>query len=327
MHLNLRDAAMLSLAAPLSADFAGGVVMPNLVPPVGSRDELDAYAARIRAAVGTPDFAPLMTLFFKNYDEATLDSIAASPDFFAVKLFPAGITTNSDGGISQLTEAHPMLEMMQERDIPLLVHGESHGFVMDREAEFLSQYRYLATKYPRLKISMEHLSTAAALDLLDEHENLYATITLHHMLLTLDDLAGGLLKPHYFCKPIVKLPSDRDRLLEAALSGHPKIMFGSDSAPHQRQNKESAASFGGIFTAPITLPKLAEIFVQHGVADRLQAFVSDNARRIYGLDVPETTVTLRDIPMAIPTSYRSYGEEVVPMYDGETIAWSVVERF
>ncbi len=325
MHLHLRDAAMLRLVAPLSSHFAGAVIMPNLVPPVTSREQLEAYAARIRAAMGESSFAPLMTLFFQQYDEATLDALAECPDFFAIKLYPAGITTNSEGGIAQLSEAERTLHMMEERGIPLLVHGESHGFVMDREAEFLGQYRYLAAKYPRLRISMEHITTAAAVDLLDEFENLCATVTLQHLIITLDDVAGGMLKPHLFCKPIAKRPEDRDRLLATALSGHPRLMFGSDSAPHPRCAKESCGCAAGVFTAPLALAKLAELFTTHSTVDRLQAFVSDNARTLYGLSVPETRVTLRDTPMDIPAAYRSYGEEVVPMYAGESLPWSVVE--
>ncbi len=324
MHLHLRDAAMLRLVAPLSSDFAGAVIMPNLVPPVSSRGELESYAARIRVAMGETSFKPLMTLFFKNYDEATLNAVSESPDFFAVKLYPAGITTNSEGGISQLSEAEATLKMMEERGIPLLVHGESHGFVMDREAEFLDHYRYLAKTYPKLRISMEHITTAAAVELLDEYENLCATVTLQHLLITLDDLAGGMLKPHLFCKPIAKRPEDRDKLLQTALSGHPRLMFGSDSAPHPRCAKESCGCAAGVFTAPLALPKLAEVFTQHSSVEKLQAFISGNARALYQIDVAERIVTLRDTPMQVPSCYRSYGEEVVPMYAGETLPWSVV---
>lgn len=150
---------------------------------------------------------------------------------FGIKLYPAGATTNSEGGVKAMKDAEATLSIMQEMDIPLLVHGESHGFVMDREAEFLDVYRDLATRFPRLTICMEHITTAAAVQLLDEFENLAATVTLQHLLITLDDVAGGMLRPHLFCKPIAKRPEDREALLQAALSGHPRLMFGSDSAP------------------------------------------------------------------------------------------------
>ncbi len=324
MHLHLRDDAMLKLVAPLSASFAGAVIMPNLVPPVTTKQALQDYAGRIREAVGTEKFHPLMTLFFQNYDEPTLNAIAEHPDFFGIKLYPAGITTNSEGGVSELRDAERTLRMMEERGIPLLVHGETHGFVMDREAEFLSNYRYLAENYPKLRISMEHITTAAACELLDEYENLCATVTLQHLIISLDDVAGGMLQPHLFCKPIAKRPEDRDRLLQTALSGHPRLMFGSDSAPHPKHKKECCGCAAGVFTAPIALQKLTEIFVQHSDIAKLQAFLSDNARELYQLDVPETTVTLRQESMSVPAVYRSYGEEVVAMYAGTELPWSIV---
>ncbi len=324
MHLHLRDDAMLKLVAPLSAQFAGAVIMPNLVPPVTTKQAMQDYADRIREAVGTENFRPLMTLFFQNYDEPTLNSIAEHPDFFGIKLYPAGITTNSEGGVSELRDAERTLRMMEERGIPLLVHGETHGFVMDREAEFLSNYRYLAENYPQLRISMEHITTAAACELLDEYENLCATVTLQHLIISLDDVAGGMLQPHLFCKPIAKRPEDRDRLLQTALSGHPRLMFGSDSAPHPKHKKECCGCAAGVFTAPIALQKLTEIFVKHSNVEKLQAFLSDNARALYQLELPETTVTLRQESMSVPALYRSYGEEVVAMYAGTQLPWSIV---
>ena len=324
MHLHLRDGEMLKLTAPLSADFAGAVIMPNLVPPVTTPAAMQAYDARIAAAMNGSDFKRYMTLFFTPLGEAELITAKNTPGFFGFKLYPAGITTNSEGGISDMAQADTTLRLMEELGIPLLVHGESHGFVMDREQEFLAVYRHLATRYPRLKLSMEHITTAAALQLLDEFPNICATVTLQHLIITLDDVAGGALRPHLFCKPIAKRPEDRDALLQAALSGHPRLMFGSDSAPHPRCKKEACGCAAGVFTGPVALPKLAEIFAAHGALNKLQAFVSDNACRWYGLQPVQKTVTLQDTPMAVPTSYRSYGEQVIPMYAGESIGWSIV---
>ncbi len=324
MHLHLRDGNMLRLTAPLSAaGFAGGVVMPNLVPPVADAEAMRAYESRILAATGKT-FRPYMTLFFRNQNERELEEAASHPNFFGVKLYPAGATTNSDGGVTSFGEAERTLAIMQEMGIPLLVHGESHGFVMDRESEFLPIYRRLAERFPRLVISMEHITTASALALLDDYENLVATVTLQHLVITLDDVAGGLLQPHLFCKPIAKRPADRDALLAAALACHPKLMFGSDSAPHPRHRKESCGCAAGVFTAPIALPVLAELFARHGALDRLQAFVSNNARRIYGLTPPSRQVTLVDAPMFVPGSYRGYGENVVPMNAEQTLGWSMI---
>lgn len=324
MHLHLRDGDMMKLVAPLSADFAGAVIMPNLVPPVTEPGAMVAYAERISDAMGkgTP-FSKYMTLFFTRQTEQQLVLAKETPGFFGFKLYPAGITTNSEGGVSNLADAESTLKMMEEMDIPLLVHGESHGFVMDREAEFLSVYRTLAQKYPKLRLCMEHITTAAALDLLDEFENLCATVTLQHLIITLDDVAGGALKPHLFCKPIAKRPGDRDALLQAALNGHPRLMFGSDSAPHPRCNKESCGCAAGVFTAPLALPKLAEIFATNNALHNLQNFISGNACRIHGLTPIDKQVTLHDVPMSVPASYCDYGQQVVPMYAGEEIGWSI----
>lgn len=323
MHLHLRDGDMLKLTAPLSSDFAGAVIMPNLVPPVTTPNKLAEYSARIREAMGDTLFSRYMTLFFTPQTEATLQAIRNTPEFFGFKLYPAGITTNSEGGIAHMEEADSTLRMMEEMGIPLLVHGESHGFVMDREAEFLSVYRNLATRYPKLRISMEHITTAAALQLLDEFENLCATVTLQHLIITLDDVAGGALNPHLFCKPIAKRPGDRDALLQAALSGHPRLMFGSDSAPHPRHKKECCGCAAGVFTAPLALPRLAALFAEHHALDKLQGFVSDHACRIFGLTPVTKRVTLMDTPMHVPAVYRSFGQQVVPMYAGQDIAWSI----
>ena len=324
MHLHLRDEDMLKLTAPLSADFAGAVIMPNLGPPVTTPEQMQAYDARIAAAMGDIPFTRYMTLFFTPMGEPELLAAKACPAFFGFKLYPAGITTNSEGGISDMAQADSTLKLMEELGIPLLVHGESHGFVMDREQEFLAVYRHLATKYPKLKLSMEHITTAAALQLLDEFPNVCATVTLQHLIITLDDMAGGALRPHLFCKPIAKRPEDRDALLQAALSGHPRLMFGSDSAPHPRCKKEACGCAAGVFTAPVALPKLAEIFSSHGALDKLQDFLSGNACKWYNLNPVQKTVTLQDTPMQVPASYRSYGQQVVPMYAGETIGWSIV---
>lgn len=318
MHVHFRQDAMLDLVAPLTAEhFAGAVVMPNLLPPVDSLERLLQYTSDVRRAVGTRPFQPYMTLFFRDYTEAELQ--AAAPHIIGIKLYPAGATTNSEAGVQEIAAMDHMYGMMQEMDIPLLIHGETHGFVMDREREFCEIYRYLAQTYPRLRITMEHITTAESVRLLDEFENLAATVTPHHLLITLDDVVGGLMDPHLFCKPIAKRPEDRLALLEAALAAHPKLMLGSDSAPHPVHRKECPGCAAGIFTAPIILPLLAELFHKHHAVPSLQAFVSDTAQRIYRITPPETSITLEQTPMVIPSSYGG----VVPMWAGREIAWSV----
>lgn len=326
MHLHLRDGDMLKLVAPLSADFAGAVIMPNLVPPVTTPESLQNYAARIDEAMDGVPFSRYMTLFFTPQTERQLDAAQSTPGFFAYKLYPAGITTNSEGGLADFSSADATFRAMEERGIPLLVHGENHGFVLDREEEFLEVYRRLATRYPKLRICMEHITTAAALRLLDEFENLCATVTLQHLLITLDDVAGGALRPHLFCKPIAKRPNDRDALQQAALEGCPRLMFGSDSAPHPRCKKEACGCAAGVFTAPVALACLARLFAKHGALDQLQGFVSGNACRLYNLKPVAKKITLCDTPMAVPSAYRSFGQQVVPMFAGQTIEWSIVSH-
>jgi dihydroorotase len=319
MHLHLREGDLLQTVTPLSAQaFAGAVIMPNLVPPVDNRERLERYRASIHAASDGALFEPYMTLFFKAYDEPTLRSLKTH--IIGIKLYPAGVTTHSDAGMQTIEDAIPTLALMQELAIPLLVHGETHGFVLDREREFLAVYDYLATRFPRLTIIMEHITTREAVALLDRYPNVYATVTLHHLLYTLDDIAGGLLQPHLFCKPLAKRPEDRDALRATALSAHPKLMFGSDSAPHPQSAKECSGCAAGVFTAPVALPCLVELFEQHHALDRLQAFVSDNAQRIYDLQPPARVVELEKTPWMVPERYGA----VIPMHAGETLAWQVV---
>jgi len=322
MHLHLRDEEMLSTVGPLtSQSFSGAIIMPNLVPPVSTKEELLSYKDRILKACKADTFTPYMTLFFKpTYSKEFLESI--KDELTAIKLYPAGITTNSEGGVSgfDVDELRETLDAMSELKIPLCVHGETNGFVMDREAEFVSIYEMLATNFPKLTIIMEHITTKESVEALDKFDNLYATITLHHLLITLDDVAGGMLKPHLFCKPIAKRPEDREALRSVALTGHPKVMFGSDSAPHPQHAKEACGCAAGVFTAPIALQVLTELFMEHSDEKNLQAFVSGNAKKIYkNIVVPNKSVQLEKKPFRVPNKYGT----VVPMYAGETLLYSI----
>ncbi len=321
MHLHLRDGDMLKKVAPLSSySFAGAIIMPNLVPPITTIEALIEYKQRILSSTCRDNFEPLMTLFFKNdYNYEFLKN--AKKHISAIKLYPSGITTNSEGGVSSMDigELRDTFEVMSELGIPLLVHGETNGFVMDREKEFTSIYEQFAINFPKLKIVMEHITTKESANLLYKYENLYATITLHHLYITLDDVAGGMLNPHLFCKPIAKRPEDREALLKLALSANPKVMFGSDSAPHPVDKKESCGCAAGVFTAPIALQALAQLFEKHNALDNLQAFVSDNARAIYEYKPIKKEIILEKTPFIVPKSY----EGVVPMFAGEELSWSI----
>jgi dihydroorotase len=315
MHLHLREGAMLDLVGPLTAqDFAAAVIMPNLIKPVDSRERLRAYTDAVQRACGN-HFTPYMTLYFRPYSMDEL--LAVKDEIIGIKLYPAGVTTGSEAGVADFTTIRPTLAAMEELKIPLLVHGETHGFVMDREREFLVVYEQIVGDFPDLHLIMEHITTAEAVSFLDSHEKVSATVTLHHLLITLDDLAGGLLEPDLFCKPIAKTPKDRQALCEAVLAGHPQIMFGSDSAPHPRNKKECCGCAAGIFTAPVALPLLVEFFGEAGCLDKLQAFVSDIACRRYGIAPPKRKTLLREERWRVPQRYG----EVRPFAAGRELHW------
>jgi len=326
MHLHLRDNDMLNLVAPLTSNtFAGAIIMPNLVPAVDTKEAVIAYRKRIQDSIDSKDnFTPFMTLFFKPYTREFLEEV--KDEITAIKLYPAGITTNSEGGIQTIdTEAlAPTLNAMADLNIPLCVHGETNGFVMDREKEFMNVYEALATAFPKLTIIMEHITTKEAVDMLDKHDNLYATITLHHLIITLDDVAGGMLQPHLFCKPIAKRPVDRDALLNVALEGHPKVMFGSDSAPHPKHAKEACGCAAGVFTAPIAIQVLVDLFEKNGKIENLQKFLSDNACEIYNMQPSTKSITLVKENFQVPPFYEFKREKVVPMYAEEQLPWKVL---
>lgn len=325
MHLHLRDGDMLRLVAPLTSNsFSGALVMPNLVPPITTKDALLSYKKRIIEACKDDNFTPYMTLFFQNnYSFEFLEEI--KDEIIGIKLYPAGITTNSETGVSSMDieVLRATLENMSRLGIPLCIHGETNGFVMDREKEFMPIYESIASSFPNLKIIMEHITTKDAVELLDKYPNLYATVTLHHLLITLDDVAGGMLDPHLFCKPIAKRPEDRTALLNAALKAHPKLMFGSDSAPHPKHKKECCGCAAGVFTSPIALQVLVELFEKHDSLDNLNDFVSNNAKKIYGLNLKDKTIKLVKKDFTVPAIYEYKDEKVVPMYAGKTISWSI----
>ncbi|MGB5918085.1 dihydroorotase [Arcobacter sp.] len=325
MHLHLRDDDMLKLVGPLtSKSFAGALIMPNLLPPITTKEALLSYKQRIKEFCREDVFTPYVTIFFQvDYSYTFLKDI--KDEIIAVKLYPFGVTTNSETGVSSMDveTLRPTLESMSKLGIPLCVHGETKGFVMDREKEFLPIYESLAINFPNLKIIMEHISTKEAIILLNKYDNLYATVTIHHLLLTLDDVAGGMLNPHNFCKPIVKRYEDRDALQEVVLQAHPKIMFGSDSAPHQKELKECHHGAAGVFNSPIALQLLTEFFERNGKLDKLNVFVSLNAQRIYNLKPISKPITLIKKDFIVPDVYSYKNEQVVPMFAGKTLLWSI----
>ncbi len=318
MHLHLRESEMLQTVAPLSAaHFSGAVIMPNLIEPVVSLKQVRQYRQAIEQACGAETFRPYMTLFFKSYSRTELE--AAKDEILGLKLYPAGATTQSDAGVVDFDGIAPTVALMEELGIPLLVHGESRGFVMEREREFMEVYQWLAQNFPKLHIVMEHITTADALELMERYENVTATVTLHHLLITLDDVVGALMQPDLFCKPIAKTPRDLEALRNAVLSGHERLVFGSDSAPHPRHKKECCGCAAGVFTAPVALPILAEFFEEADCLERLAPFVSGLAQRLYGITPPAKNVILEPVPWQVPERYG----DVRPFRAGETLRWSV----
>lgn len=323
MHLHLRDGEMLNLVAPLSAKyFSGALIMPNLLPPIKTKQDVIAYKQRILEATKWEKFIPYMSVFFhKDLNYEILKEL--KNEILVVKMYPDGVTTNSSGGVKSidLWEIGHIFEVMQELEIPLSIHWETNDFILEREKNFLPTYELLASNYPKLKIIMEHITNKESILLLKKYDNLFSTITLHHLSITLDDVIGWMLCPHNFCKPIAKTESDRQALLALALEADEKIMFWSDSAPHPKEKKESWNGSAGVFTAPIILPMLAELFEKHNKLENLEKFISKNAQKIYGIQAVKKEIILEKKDFLIPDMYWN----VVPFFAGKTISWSVKE--
>jgi len=324
MHLHLRDGDMLKLVAPMTAQyFSWAVVMPNLIPSIKTKEDIITYKTRISDASNREDFLPYMTVFFsKELNYEILREL--KNEIIAVKMYPDGVTTNASGwvGSIDLSEIGHIFEAIQELGIPLSIHGETNDFVLDREKNFLPTYELLARSYPNLKIIMEHITTKEATILLKKYDNLFATITLHHLLITLDDVIGGMFSPHNFCKPIAKTESDRQALLALALEADEKVFFWSDSAPHPKEKKESWAWSAGVFTAPIILPLLAELFEKNNKLENLQKFISENAQKIYEVKPIKKEIILEKQDFIIPEVYGN----VVPFFAGKKVSWRVKEK-
>ncbi|WP_417247911.1 dihydroorotase [Celeribacter sp.] len=300
-HLHLRDGAMLKAILPETArHFARAIIMPNLVPPVVTSDDAAAYRERILAANdqrGT--FDPLMTLYLtEETDAEDVAQAHASGLIKAVKLYPAGATTNSASGVTDFEKVRPVLEKMAEIGLPLCIHGEvvtPDVDIFDREKVFIDTVLDpIRRANPDLKVVMEHITTKDGADYAREGgEKLGATITTHHLVINRNHILVGGIKPHYYCLPVAKRETHRLALVEAATSGDPTYFLGTDSAPHLDGAKESACGCAGCFTATNTMSILAEVFEQEGKLDNLEAFASRNGPNFYGLPVNETTLTLR----------------------------------
>jgi dihydroorotase len=326
MHVHLRQADMLRSVLPHTAlQCERALIMPNTTPPILTADDLVSYKRSIVDALGTIEgFTPLMT--FKIVPSTTSDEIRLLKDKGATagKLYPDGVTTNSEGGVVDFKSLYPVYETMQEVGLVLCLHGEMPGvFSMDRESAFLMTLREISRDFPNLKLVLEHATTRdAVLCVLELPANVAASLTVHHLYLTLDDIIGDRLNPHAFCKPIAKRPEDRDALIEAALSGNPKFFLGSDSAPHPIPSKECSCGAAGVYSAPVLLPALYELFERHNRLERLEPFTSEFAAKFYGLPLNQSTVTLQEDYWTVPDQY----DEVRPFLAGTKLRWKVAQR-
>ncbi|UWQ97670.1 dihydroorotase [Rhodobacteraceae bacterium S2214] len=331
-HLHLRDGAMLQAVLPETArHFGRAIIMPNLVPPVVTADQARAYRTRIMAALPAGmTFDPLMTLYLtEDTDPEDVAAAYADGTARAVKLYPAGATTNSASGVSDFDKVRPVLAKMAEIGMPLCVHGEvtSHNIdIFDREAVFIDKVlKPIRKKNPDLKVVMEHVTTQDAVDYVrDNNKNLAATITTHHLIINRNHILAGGIKPHFYCLPVAKRETHRVALVQAAVSGDKRFFLGTDSAPHTDPNKLQECGCAGIFTAPNTMSCLAEVFEAAGALDKLEAFTSLNGPAFYGLPANEATITLtKGEPVSYPTHIATDDGPVTVFNPGFPLHWKV----
>lgn len=327
-HLHLRDGAALAAVAPATAAvFGRALVMPNLKPPVRTVTDAEAYRARIHAAA--PELDALMTLYLT--DQTTPADIAAaakSPHVVAAKLYPAGATTNSDSGVTDIAALDPVLAAMAAHGLVLCVHGEvTHKGVdvFDREARFLGEVLApIVARHPTLKVVLEHITTAEGVAFVRSHDtHVGGTVTPQHMLLNRNALFEGGLRPHHYCLPVLKRETHRAAIVDAVTGGDPRFFLGTDSAPHAKGAKESACGCAGVYSAPHALGLYAEVFDAAGALDRFEAFASLNGPRFYGLPANDNTITLEKVDTPVAAELPFGDSVIVPFRAGGTVAWRV----
>jgi dihydroorotase len=335
-HLHLRDGAMLRAVLPETArHFGRSIIMPNLVPPVVTGDDARAYRDRILAAL--PDgmtFTPLMTLYLtEGTDPNDLASAHAAGLITAVKLYPAGATTNSASGVRDIGNVRAVLERMAEIGLPLCIHGEvtRHNVdIFDREKVFLDTVLDpLRRDIPELKVTLEHVTTSDGIDYVrDASGDIAATITTHHLMINRNHILVGGIKPHYYCLPVAKRATHQEALRKAAISGNPRFFLGTDSAPHTDPNKESACGCAGCFTATNTMACLAHVFEEEGALDKLEGFASLFGPARYGLAPNDTTITLvkEDTPVTYPAKIETADGPVTVFDPGHPLFWRVLDQ-
>ncbi len=326
LHVHLRQDAMMRRVTPLVR--AGGVgrcvVMPNTVPPISTPSDALRYRDALRALA--PDVEFLMTLYLQPGLTAALIREAGEAGIFGVKCYPRGVTTNSESGVEDFAQYDPVFAAMEAEGLALLLHGEMPGSaerdicILNAEQRFLPEVERLHQRFPKLRIVLEHVTTAEAVACVKTlGATVAATITAHHLDLTADDWAG---RNHNFCKPVAKYPHDREALRDVVREGHPRFFLGSDSAPHPRQAKEAACGCAGVFTAPLLLPYLADCLERIDALDRLPDFCCRFGRQFHGLPPLAGEITLERVAQPVPAAY----DDIVPYRAGETLAWRLRDQ-
>lgn len=330
-HLHLRDGAVLRAILPdTSRQFARAIVMPNLRPPITTTQLALEYRQRILDALPAGHrFEPLMTLYLTdNTPREEIVRAKQSGIVHGVKLYPAGATTHSDAGVTQLQKCVPALEAMQEVGMPLLIHGEvtdAEVDVFDREKVFIARHlQPLLQQFPALKVVLEHITTQDAVDfVLASGANIAATITAHHLLMNRNAMFSGGIRPHHYCLPVLKRETHRQSLVKAATSGNPKFFLGTDSAPHAKSAKESACGCAGMYTAHAAMPLYAEAFETAGALDKLEGFASFFGADFYGLARNQDRITLLKESWQVPETLPLADEMLIPLRAGQAVSWKI----
>jgi len=350
LHLHLRDGEMLERVLPYTAKvFGRALVMPNLTPSVLTGKDAARYGERIMGALHPdlkdlrdlwkPGFRPLLTIKLTGETTPEIVADAKKRGVIAAKLYPAGVTTNSADGVSDFDsdELHEVFSAMADCGMVLCVHAETPGVPsLDRERDFVEQHvRIWAQSHPKLKIVIEHATTRYAIDIARTTSNVACSLTVHHMLLTLDDVIGDKLNPHCFCKPVAKTEDDRQAIIEAAIGGDPNFFLGTDSAPHLVASKHTEHAAAGCFTAPVAMELLAQIFDEHGSLNTLEMFTSENGANFYGLPLNEGKIRMTKKASIVPARYtwnddggpRSSEEpsDLISFWAGKSLQWEVTE--
>jgi len=332
-HLHLRQGDVMSSVVGMTARQMGrAIVMPNLSPPIRTVQEALDYRKEIVSSLSKEsNFNPLMTLYLTdNTTKQNIIDASNEEHVYAVKLYPAGATTNSESGVTSMLSAYPVIEQMQKEGVPLLVHGEvTHAEidVFDREKVFIEKVLSpLLENFPELKVVLEHITTKEAVDFVsDSKENVAATITAHHLLANRNHMLVGGIRPHYYCLPVLKRQSPhQEALIAAATSGSAKFFLGTDSAPHDKHQKESACGCAGVFSAHAAIELYAEAFDRENKIERLEGFASHYGADFYGLQRNSDTIMLEKKSWTVPASFEFADSEVVPFFAGESLSWRLL---